>query len=190
MELGITSKRATIASYKSPQQFMTKHTPNWYALYTRSRAEKKAHALLLEKGFTTFLPLMTTVRQWSDRKKKVQVPLLPSYLFIYCREDQFPEIIDTSGIVTLVKHLGKPAIIQDHEIENLKILSLAEEKAQAVDIKEIVPGASIEITHGPFKGLQAHYARIQGEDRVVIRIESLSNCLSVNVPLEFIQLKN
>lgn len=57
-------------------------TAAWFALYTMPRTEKKVHARLASKGVDVYLPLVTTVRQWSDRKKKVQVPLIPSIVFV------------------------------------------------------------------------------------------------------------
>ena len=54
----------------------------WYALYTKSRNEKKAHSALVSSGIDSFLPLIKNLKQWSDRKKWVEEPLFRSYLFV------------------------------------------------------------------------------------------------------------
>ncbi len=57
----------------------------WYVLYTKSRNEKKLTQLLSEKGFDVYCPLQETVKQWSDRKKKVQEPIFKSYIFVHLK---------------------------------------------------------------------------------------------------------
>ena len=68
------------------EQPITHHTlhitKKWYAIYVKSRHEKVIFSELQKKGIESSLPLMTTIRQWSDRKKKVEVPLFRSYLFV------------------------------------------------------------------------------------------------------------
>ena len=54
----------------------------WFALYTRPKAEKKVEERLSLAGFDSFLPLQTVIKQWSDRKKKVEIPLINSYVFV------------------------------------------------------------------------------------------------------------
>ena len=55
---------------------------DWYAIYTMPRSEKKVYNRIIESGIEAYLPLLTTVRIWSDRKKKVSLPLIPSFVFI------------------------------------------------------------------------------------------------------------
>jgi transcription antitermination factor NusG len=61
--------------------------PNWYAIFTKPRSEKKVHQRMLDQQIEAFLPLVKTVRQWSDRKKTVEVPLISSYVFVYLPEN-------------------------------------------------------------------------------------------------------
>jgi transcription antitermination factor NusG len=57
---------------------------SWYAVQTRARNEKVVCERLQEQGLSTFLPLVTEVRRWSDRKKKVELPLFSCYVFVRC----------------------------------------------------------------------------------------------------------
>ncbi|MBA4322955.1 MAG: antitermination protein NusG, partial [Odoribacter sp.] len=74
----------------------------WYALYTRPRAEKQVYQRLTDAGVETFLPLQKTFRQWSDRKKMVEKPLLSSYIFVKTKSKKFPVVYKTPGVVKFV----------------------------------------------------------------------------------------
>ena len=96
---------------------------NWYAVFTKPRAEKKVVERLEEGDIEVFLPLVKTLRQWSDRKKYVQLPLIPSYVFVRMNEKDLNKVLPYPGTVAVLKHLGKPAKVKQSEIDNLKILS-------------------------------------------------------------------
>ncbi len=162
---------------------------NWYALYTKSRSEKKTCQYLIDAGFEAFLPLSTTIKQWSDRKKKVQEPLIPSYVFVRTTEIELSHTLAVQGVVAVLKHLRKPAIVQDHEIENLQILTAAQQEIKTIGNYKFKKGDPIEVVLGPFTGLKAEYIRYQGDYRVLVNIASLNTVFSVNIPLDYIEVK-
>src|SRR5690606_15969941 len=89
----------------------------WYVFYTRSRQEKKVRDLLLKGGFEVFLPMQKVMRQWSDRKKKVDVPLFNSYIFVKDQEFRITDILRIPGVAWNIRHNGKPAILRQEEFE-------------------------------------------------------------------------
>lgn len=97
----------------------THNSPHGLALYTRPCAEKTVHRRLEESGHTSNLPLKKTERQWSDRVKIVELPLIPSYVFVQCTNRHRPDIVRINGVVNFVFECGKPAIIHDEEIERM-----------------------------------------------------------------------
>ena len=159
----------------------------WFAIYTRPRSEKKVHELLLQNGFNSYLPLMTTVRQWSDRKKKVQLPLISSYVFVNTFESNLKNILPINGVVRVLKHLGKPAIIKDYEIENLRILLEDTDNITFIRDTHLKKGDSIIVEKGVFKGLIAECCELKGKHRVIVRIEALGDLIEVNIPLSHIR---
>ena len=163
---------------------------NWYAIYTRPRSEKKVHELLIQNGFNSFLPLITTIRQWSDRKKKVQLPLISSYVFIKINERNLKNILSFNGVSRILKHLGKPAIIKDYEIENLKILLEDPDNISFISDLDLKKGDSIIVEKGPFKGLIAEFFKQKGKYRIIARIEALGNLIEVNIPLSYLKKIN
>jgi transcription antitermination factor NusG len=93
----------------------------WYIIYTKSRCEKKVASLLSKRGIENFCPLNRVVRKWSDRIKLIYEPLFNSYVFVRTTEKELFSIKQvTSDIVNFVYWLGKPAVINDVEIEGIK----------------------------------------------------------------------
>ena len=122
----------------------------WYVIYTQPRNEKKVTERLLKAGITAYCPLVTQVRQWSDRKKKVQIPLINSYVFVHIAEKERENVFQVSGVVRYLFWLGKPAVVREDEIEALRE-SLKETMA-SVEVAGIKIGDAISIPSGPFHG--------------------------------------
>ncbi len=157
----------------------------WYAIYTRSRFEKRTHGLLHERGVEVYLPLVDSWRVWSDRRKKVQVPLLSSYLFVNtdtADQNAYYEILNTPGVVRFIGFEGKPVSVPDHQIESLKRLA-KEGIAMEAMAETPPPGTPVSIVAGPLKGLQGEVIHSSKGKQVVIRIDVLDKCISVNIPL-------
>ena len=162
----------------------------WYAIYTRPRSEKKVHELLSLNDYEVYLPLVSTIKQWSDRKKKVQLPLISSYVFVRTKENDLKNILPFNGVVRILKHLGKPAIIKDHEIENLKILIDDPSNINFIRDIHLKKGDSIIVEKGVFKGLIAECCEFNGKHRMIVRIEALGGLIEVNIPLSHIKKNN
>ena len=122
----------------------------WYALYTESRQEKKVATRLAQLDIEVYCPLVIQVRQWSDRKKKVEVPLLPSYVFVKLEPNNREQVFQVSGVVRYLYWLGQPAIVKDAEIELMQ--KWLQDKVTSFEIVGIQPGTLYEIPSGPFIG--------------------------------------
>ncbi|MES2590530.1 MAG: UpxY family transcription antiterminator [Bacteroidota bacterium] len=166
-------------------QFQT----NWYAIYTKPRAEKKVFSRLSSNGFNAYLPLVTTVREWSDRKKKVVSPLISSYVFVNINKEELFNTLQIQGTAGVLRYLGKPAIIRDQEIENLKILMNDTQQFSILESRSYEKGEEVEVIKGPFIGLIAKSVCIQGKHRILVEIEAMGSRLEVNVPIEFVMKK-
>lgn len=159
----------------------------WYAVFTKSRAEKRVHERLLENEVESYLPIVKTVRQWSDRKKKVELPLIPSYVFVKMPEKELRNILPIHGVVGILKYLRKPARIHDYEIDNLRILCNNHEDVETSNSVEVLKGDTVEVTNGPFMGLIATCEKDGKNHRVVVKIDALGSCFNVNIPLSFLR---
>jgi transcription antitermination factor NusG len=142
----------------------------WFALYTKPRNEKKVAENLAALGIEVYCPLVTTIKQWSDRKKKVESPLIPSYVFVKIEEANRKDVFQVAGVVQYVFWLGKPAKIQPHEIEALKA-QLATPVIN-VTIETWTPNAQIQISEGPFKNQMAVVEKVS-TNKVTLILKSL-----------------
>ena len=123
----------------------------WYALYTKSRNEKKVADRLSQLGIEVYCPLVQQIKQWSDRKKKVMVPLLPSYVFVNLEPKEREKVFQVSGVVRYLYWLGQAAVIKDHEIELLKTY-LIDKTYTSFEVNTLVVGQNYTITSGPLQG--------------------------------------
>jgi transcription antitermination factor NusG len=131
----------------------------WFALYTKPRFEKKVTERLEKMGIAVYCPMVTQLKQWSDRKKKVTVPLLPSYVFVQL-DHQFRDTVFTvDGIVRYVYWLGQPAVIRDEEIQDLKDF-LKNKIVTSFTVSSIQVGQNYTITSGPFQGIAGVVSRV------------------------------
>jgi transcription antitermination factor NusG len=131
----------------------------WFAIYTRPKNEKKVAEQLFKLGIDVYCPMVTQMKQWSDRKKKVESPLISSYVFVNLDEKDRNTVFEVHGIVRYLYWLGKPAIVQDHEIALLKdslkgILS-------SVEVQGLQPGDSLTISKGPFQGKEGVVSQVE-----------------------------
>jgi transcription antitermination factor NusG len=164
---------------------------HWYVVRTANNAESKTAQRLHVSGLTVFLPLYETLRQWSDRKKKVSLPLIPSTLFVYCTETELNKVYPVPGVAGVLRYLGKPAVVQDWEIENLRIVlkELYGQHIEAVD-EPYVPGDHVRVVRGPFKGLYGTSVECDGKHRLLITIDSIGAAFTVSVPRSFVKKIN
>ncbi|WP_396181856.1 transcription termination/antitermination protein NusG [Flavobacterium sp.] len=142
----------------------------WFALYTKPRNEKRVAENLAALGIEAYCPLVITIKQWSDRKKKVASPLIPSYVFVKIEEANRKDVFQVAGVVQYVFWLGKPAKIKPHEIEALKTQLAA--PVVKVDIETWIPNTAVQIKEGPFKNQMAEVDKISA-NKVTLIIKSL-----------------
>lgn len=129
---------------------------HWYAIYTRSRSEKKVYNRLLDEGLESYCPVNTVERRWSDRVKKVEEPLFRSYVFVHITKDEFSKVLDVPGVVCFVYWLGKPALVRDKEIENIRKFLGEYDNVEAVPMEgAILPGSRLRVTSGLFMDREA-----------------------------------
>ena len=124
----------------------------WYVLYTKPRQEKKIADSLNSIGIEAYCPLVTVVKQWSDRKKKVQTPLINSYVFVNIEEHHREAVFKVSGIVRYLFWLGKPAVVRAIEIEALK--KSLEGIVTSFEVSAIQKDTIYKIPEGPFQGFE------------------------------------
>ena len=93
---------------------------NWYVLHTKPRAEKKSEKQLMSLGIKAYCPTRDEIRLWSDRKKRIQVPVLPSMVLVNIDEKDINRVFECPGVLRYMFWLGKRAVVRQSEVDILK----------------------------------------------------------------------
>lgn len=140
----------------------------WFAIYTRPKNEKKVVEGLEKLGVEVYCPMVTQVKQWSDRKKKVEAPLINSYVFVNIEDKKRNIVFEVQGVVRYLFWLGKPAIIQEHEIDLLK--ASLKGVFSSVEVNGVQPGDTLTISKGPFQGKEGVVSQVdKNKIRLVLK---------------------
>ncbi|HVR24328.1 MAG TPA: UpxY family transcription antiterminator [Candidatus Polarisedimenticolia bacterium] len=166
---------------QQPAALMENESEQWYGLYTRPRHEKIVAHRLAERGVTTFLPLVTEVHRWSDRKKSVQLPLFSCYVFakfIPNRVDRL-RVLRVDGVFALVGACGEGAPIPDAEIDAVR--SLVETQLPWSSHPYLKIGQRVRIRSGALDGMEGILVSRNGDRTLVISVEAIQRSLAVRV---------
>lgn len=150
---------------------------NWYVLYTKPKWEKKVAEKLNQGGFECYCPLVTQIKQWSDRKKKVEMPLFNSYVFIKLEEKDRNNVFKIPGVIRYLFWLGKPAIVRDEEISAIQA-SLKSENISDIIVTSIQVGDRIKLDSGAFNNQNAIVQEISKTHYILV-LESLGCILKI-----------
>jgi transcription antitermination factor NusG len=163
---------------------MTDQQPkkNWLALYVKPKQEFKAKSELDYININNYLPVVTRIRQWNDRKKKIDEPLIKGYIFIYADEKERLISLETSSVVKCLFDHGRPARIPDWQIISLQNMLTHEGEIKVFD--GLIQGILVEIIEGPFKGVQGVIEKSGTENRLAVSIELLNRSVVVHLSRE------
>jgi transcription elongation factor/antiterminator RfaH len=161
---------------------------NWYALHTRSRFENVVLDGLARKEIEVFLPRITVRSKRVDRKKMIQVPLFPGYLFVKTSLDPYDhlDIVKTIGVVKMVGNRQGPVPISRESIESLKIM--VQGNQEILTGSEFKQGDRVMVIIGPFAGVTGVFVRYRGKGRVLVNIEALGQYAAVDVSEDDIEV--
>ena len=155
----------------------------WYVFYVQTRHEKKVNKRLLEYGFEPYLPLKRVLKQWSQRKKWIEEPLFRSYIFVRISQSQLVKVLEVPGIITYVKHVGKPAVIRQQHIDLLRKM-LTSDTTFELSSSRVEVGSEIEIQTGPFRGFKGFVKEVRGSRKLVVNLGSIDYTIIVELPAE------
>ena len=159
----------------------------WYVMYTTSRAEKKVAERLVEAGVEVFLPMVEVLRQWSDRKKKVQKALFNGYVFVKTDRNNLWNCLQTPGAVKFVNFSGVPATIRDEDVETIQRL-VATGVSIETDGSEISPGEKVKVIGGSLEDMVGECIEKGNKDYFLIRIPGIYQNMLVSIPRKFLQV--
>jgi transcription antitermination factor NusG len=146
---------------------MLNTAPNWYAVYTRPKWEKKVAELLRRKNIEAYCPLNKVVKQWHDRKKTVEEPLFTSYVFVHISEAGKAEVYKTAGVLNFVHWLGRPAVIRPAEIEVIREF-LQQHSSVHLEKVDIKPNDLVQIQKGALMNREGRVLEVSNKTVKVV----------------------
>ena len=168
-----------------------KDNKEWFAIYVRSRSEKMVFKQLGDIGVESFLPLITRLKQWSDRKKKVVEPLFRSYVFV--RHDirdhnKYYDILNIPGVVRFITIEKKPVAVPENQIIAIKEY-LNDTELQEINCDDFKEGELVRIKSGQMRDLIGRYVEPKGKHNIiiVIEIETVGQSLPLTVPRSIVE---
>lgn len=169
-----------MSSSNSMTSFASDEQARWYAVRTRPRHEKKVAAELQEKGITIYLPLLTQIRRWSDRRMVIQVPLFSCYAFVHAVLDLHLRLAlyGSSGALGFVGPNNQGVPIPEAQIENIRTLMANNVPLSPYPL--LKEGQRVRIRGGALNGVEGILAA-KGEKRLVISVENLHSCFSISL---------
>jgi len=153
----------------------------WYAVWTRSRQEKVASTVLNVLGVEHYLPLKSELRQWSDRKQLVEMPVFSGYLFVRINplRDSRLQVLKSPGIAGFVGNQNGPLPIPDQEIEDIRTV-LAAKVAYTLN-PSLNKGDRVRVIRGALAGVEGTLVRANPGSRLLVSIDMIRQSLSVSI---------
>ena len=159
----------------------------WYALYVSSRQEKKVQDALLQKGIEAYTPVVKTMRQWSDRKKMVELPLITGYVFVKHADTEKEKVFTVNGIVNYVTFEKKPAVVNEKELQVLKDIISFGYETSVTNYTNFTSGTDVKITQGDFKGLEGTIIKKDKNDFFAVALNSIQQHIIIKLPSAIIE---
>ena len=143
---------------------------NWFVLYTKPKQELRVVDELSKIGINSYCPTVKMIKQYSDRKKKIEKPLIPSYIMVYIEESKRKSVFSIPGIVRYLFWLGKPAMVHENEINIMK--KHLEGVYSSISISKLIIGQIYKITEGPLAGNKGKIVEMK-KNKVKLELASL-----------------
>lgn len=161
---------------------MSKFKAGWYLIYTRPKHEKKVSAALTELGIDHLLPTIRTLRTWCDRKKFIDAPMFPSYIFVNLKTRRdYLDALGTDGTLCYIKFGNEVALVRDNVINNLRLVLQSGRDIEVSHVR-FNPGQQLVIQEGVFTGLSCEVVEHKNEQKLIVRINLLNTNVLASLP--------
>lgn len=154
---------------------------SWFAIYVKSRTEKKVSAELDKLGIDHYLPLLKVLKQWSDRKKWVVEPLFKSYIFVYIDTARYYHVLKAINVVRYITFEGKAVAIPPQQIEAIKYF-LEDSEPEEITSESWEKGQLVEVISGHMTGLTGELVEVKKKHKVRIKIEAINQLIFIQIP--------
>lgn len=161
---------------------MSNFTNSWYLIYTKPRQEKVLSGQLQENEIEYFLPTVKTLRTWHDRKKFIDLPLFPSYVFVYLKDtQQYYNAVNSDGFLCFVRSGKEMVRVGQQVINEIKVIT---DHGKDVEVSQeyFAPGQQLVIQKGPLTGLTCQVVEHNKKQKILVRIDLLQRSILATLP--------
>ena len=174
-----------LADCMSSMPYLSIEKAHWYAVYTNARHENTVADHLMSKEIEVFLPTITVVRSWKDRKMKLQTPAFPSYVFTKICLSERGRVISVPGVVRILSFNGVPARLDEAEIENIR---LCHRRGALMESRPLFGvGERVRVKSGLLEGLEGFVSRCKDERRLIVPLSHINQSLAVQVDIDLLE---
>jgi transcription antitermination factor NusG len=160
----------------------------WLAAYVKMHHEKRVRDRLTAMGIENFLPVQEEVRQWSDRKKKVERVLIPMMIFVRVDTQEQRSVITHPSVLRYLTLRGEhtPTEIPAEQMERFRFMLDHSDSAVSFSAGDLQPGEKVRVIKGPLAGLEGELITVEGKSKIAIRIHQLG-CAEVEINASMVE---
>ena len=162
----------------------------WLVAYVQSCLEKKTAQRLAAMGIECYLPVQSEIRQWSDRRKRVDCLVIPMMIFVHVTPQERPLPLSLQAVSRYMVLRGEstPAVIPDEQMDRFRFMLDYSPEAVEMCSAPLAPGDAVKVIKGPLAGLEGELITVNGKSKVAVRLDMLG-CAHVDVPIGFVEKK-
>ena len=162
----------------------------WLVAYVQSCLEKKTAQRLAAMGIECYLPVQSEIRQWSDRRKRVDCLVIPMMIFVHVTPQERPLPLSLQAVSRYMVLRGEstPAVIPDEQMDRFRFMLDYSPEAVEMCSAPLDPGDAVKVIKGPLAGLEGELITVNGKSKVAVRLDMLG-CAHVDVPIGFVEKK-
>ena len=160
----------------------------WYLIYTRPQQEKKVHSQLTNLKVSSLLPMVRKLRVWHDRRKFIEQPLFPSYVFV--RLDDIRDYykgMEADGALYFVKIGKEMARVNDSVVNNIRLIG-GQDLQLEVSGQFFQPGQRVVISQSPLTGLSGEVVQYNNKRKLLIKVDLLNRNILITLPEEYLMV--
>ena len=153
--------------------------PHWYAAYTRANHEKSVAAQMLQRSIQHLIPTYESVRVWKDRRKRLELPMFPGYVFVRLSLENRLSVLNVPGVVRLVGFASRPTALAASEIEKLQVLATYGLCAEPHPY--LTTGRRIRVVRGALVGMEGLLIRKKGRIRLLLSVDLIQRSAVIEI---------